>query len=98
MMVRCTRSGMHIVAAACCAAVIPPLWSAAVSAQSPWPQAQRRPAMEPAKPLALPHDPPLVGRVLKGTAFFVDKSEHMLTGRHVVEHCARIVISKVQHR
>jgi S1-C subfamily serine protease len=54
--------------------------------------------MEPSKPLALPHDPPLIGRVLKGTAFFVDQSGHMLTARHAVEHCARIVISKEQHR
>ncbi|MTD92921.1 serine protease [Hyphomicrobium sp. xq] len=100
MTIRSTRARFsgHMMAAACCVVVIAQLWSAPTTAQSPFQQSQRGLVMEPSKPLALPQDPPIVGRLLKGTAFFVDQSGYMLTARHAVEHCARIVIAKEQHR
>ena len=58
---------------------------------------QTQQKLDPAKPLALmPHD--RNQRVLTSTAFFVDGSGHMLTVRHAVENCARIVVTKEQHR
>ncbi len=54
--------------------------------------------MEPSKPLSLPQDPPIVGCLRNGTAFFVNQSGYMLTARHAVDHCARIVIATEQHR
>ena len=35
-----------------------------------------------------------MGREKSGTAFFVDDSGHMLTARHAVEDCARLVVAK----
>jgi hypothetical protein len=78
----------HMLTAAGCVAVIAQLWSL----QSPLQHSPRR-QVDASKPLA-----PIVGRLLNGTAFFVDQSGSMLTARHAVDHCARIVIAKEQHR
>ena len=88
----------HMLTAAGCVVVIAQLWSLPVAAQSPLQHSQRRQGLDASKPLALPQDPPIVGRLLNGTAFFVDQSGSMLTARHAVDHCARIVIVKEQHR
>ncbi|SEE21210.1 S1 family peptidase [Bradyrhizobium erythrophlei] len=51
--------------------------------------------MEAAKPLARDvTGPPAASQRLDGTAFFVDDLGHMLTARHAVADCARIVVSK----
>ncbi|MDQ8728077.1 serine protease [Bradyrhizobium sp. LHD-71] len=47
--------------------------------------------------MALPPQAP-VQRQLKSTAFFVDGAGHMLTARHAVENCARVVVVKEGHR
>jgi len=88
----------HMLTAAGCVVVIAQLWSLPVAAQSRLQHSQRRQGLDASKPLALPHDPPIVGRLLNGTAFFVDQSGSMLTAGHAVDHCARIVIAKEQHR
>ncbi|MGF6306456.1 hypothetical protein ABIB82_000124 [Bradyrhizobium sp. i1.8.4] len=50
---------------------------------------------EAAKPLARDvTGPPAISQRLDGTAFFVDDLGHMLTARHAVAECARIVVSK----
>ncbi|HXH46567.1 MAG TPA: serine protease [Bradyrhizobium sp.] len=45
-------------------------------------------------PLTRDAETPAVRREKSGTAFFVDGAGHLLTARHVVEDCARIVIVK----
>ena len=45
-------------------------------------------------PLAHTSEPPTIRREKSGTAFFVDGSGHMLTARHAVEDCARVVVAK----
>ncbi|MBR2691508.1 MAG: trypsin-like peptidase domain-containing protein [Aquamicrobium sp.] len=37
---------------------------------------------------------PAINRQLTGTAFYVDETGHMLTARHAVENCARLIITK----
>lgn len=56
-------------------------------------QEQRR--LESAKPLSLP--PQTAARALNSTAFFVNDSGYLLTARHAVENCSRIVVSKDRH-
>lgn len=53
--------------------------------------------VEPTKPLALV--PPSAGRrVLNSTGFFVDGLGHILTARHAVETCSRVIVEKDRHR
>jgi serine protease Do len=53
--------------------------------------------METAKPLALrPHT--TNARVLNSTGFFVDEAGHLLTARHAVENCTRVIVAKETHR
>lgn len=44
--------------------------------------------------LARPPEPATIRREKNGTAFFVDDAGHMLTARHAVEDCARLVVAK----
>ncbi|WP_223969448.1 serine protease [Bradyrhizobium sp. RD5-C2] len=60
-----------------------------VMAQVPFSPFQPARQMEAAKPMARD-----VSQRLDGTAFFVDDLGHMLTARHAVADCARIVVSK----
>lgn len=55
-------------------------------------------ALEKPKELALPVPVSPIRRQLAGTGFFVDESGHLITARHVVESCRRILVSKEQHR
>nr|WP_233285438.1 serine protease [Bradyrhizobium acaciae] len=65
------------------------------AAQVPFSAFQPVRQMEAAKPLARDvNGPPTVSQRLDGTAFFVDDLGHMLTARHAVVDCARIVVSK----
>lgn len=65
------------------------------AAQVPFSLFQPTRQMEVAKPLARDvTGPPVVSQRLDGTAFFVDDLGHMLTARHAVADCARIVVSK----
>ncbi|WP_246667536.1 S1 family peptidase [Bradyrhizobium macuxiense] len=65
------------------------------AAQVPFSPFQPVRKIEAAKPLARDVDgPPAVSQRLDGTAFFVDDLGHMLTARHAVVDCARIVVSK----
>lgn len=65
------------------------------AAQVPFAPFQPARQIEPAKPLARDvTGPPTVSQRLDGTAFFVDDLGHMLTARHAVTDCARIVVSK----
>jgi S1-C subfamily serine protease len=54
-------------------------------------QAHDRPVVQP---LSRPAEPTVIRREKNGTAFFVDDAGHMLTARHAVEDCARIVVLK----
>jgi S1-C subfamily serine protease len=53
-------------------------------------------APERTAPQSLVHspEPATTRREKSGTAFFVDDSGHMLTARHAVEDCARLVVAK----
>lgn len=65
------------------------------AAQVPFSLFQPARQMQAAKPLARDVTaPPTVSQRLDGTAFFVDDLGHMLTARHAVADCARIVVSK----
>lgn len=64
-----------------------------VSAQ-PLAPAQPPRTLEPPKALALPPAGPTIRRQLTGTGFFVDEHGHLLTARHVVEGCARVMVVK----
>jgi S1-C subfamily serine protease len=52
--------------------------------------------VEPSSPQSLARVPEstTIRREKAGTAFFVDDSGHMLTARHAVDDCARVVIGK----
>ena len=54
----------------------------------------RAPARTAPQSLARPPGPATIGREKSGTAFFVDDSGHLLTARHAVEDCARLVVAK----
>ena len=45
-------------------------------------------------PLVHTSEAPAIRREKSGTAFFVDGSGHMLTARHAVEDCVRVVVAK----
>ncbi|WP_244522231.1 S1 family peptidase [Bradyrhizobium embrapense] len=65
------------------------------AAQVPFSPFQPARQIEAAKPLARDvTGPPAVSQRLDGTAFFVDDLGHMLTARHAVVDCARIIVSK----
>ncbi len=65
------------------------------AAQVPFALFQPARQIEPVKPLARDvTGPPTVSQRLDGTAFFVDDLGHMLTARHAVADCVRIVVSK----
>lgn len=44
--------------------------------------------------LARPPEPTAASREKSGTAFFIDDAGHLLTARHAVEDCARLVVAK----
>jgi hypothetical protein len=46
------------------------------------------------RPLSHGSEPPTVHREKSGTAFFVDGSGHLLTARHAVDDCVRVVVAK----
>ena len=46
------------------------------------------------QPLSRPAEPTVIRREKNGTTFFVDDAGHMLTARHAVEDCARIVVKE----
>jgi len=54
----------------------------------------RAPETTSPQSLARPPEPAAVRREKSGTAFFVDDTGHMLTARHAVEDCARLVVAK----
>jgi len=54
----------------------------------------RAPERTAPQSLARPPEPATIRREKSGTAFFVDDSGHMLTARHAVEDCARLVVAK----
>jgi S1-C subfamily serine protease len=58
---------------------------------------QPRPQLERPKALSLSQQP-TVRKQLDGTAFFVDGAGHMLTARHAVEDCVRILVTKERWR
>lgn len=65
------------------------------AAQVPFSPFQPVRQRETAKPLARDvNGPPTVSQRLDGTAFFVDDLGHMLTARHAVADCARIIVNK----
>ncbi|WP_229188037.1 S1 family peptidase [Bradyrhizobium oropedii] len=65
------------------------------AAQVPFALFQPARQMEAAKPLARDvTGAPAISQRLDGTAFFVDDLGHMLTARHAVADCGRIVVSK----
>jgi S1-C subfamily serine protease len=66
------------------------------TAQSLVPMLTPAPVRERAAPqsLARPSEPSLIHREKDGTAFFVDDTGYMLTARHAVEDCARVVVAK----
>lgn len=53
--------------------------------------------LEPTRPLAHPPQSGS-GRILNSTGFFVDGTGHVLTARHAVESCARIIVGKEKYR
>lgn len=55
---------------------------------------ERGQARLPAERLVRTAGPSGFRRELSGTAFFVDDAGHMLTARHAVEACARVVVAK----
>jgi hypothetical protein len=61
-------------------------------AQVPPPQPPQR-AGSP-QPLARPPEGSAIRHEKAGTAFFVDDSGHMVTARHAVDECARVVVAK----
>lgn len=54
----------------------------------------RAPERTAPQSLARPPEPATLRREKSGTAFFVDDAGHMLTARHAVEDCARLVVAK----
>lgn len=50
------------------------------------------------KMLALHQEAPVMHRQLDSTAFFVDDTGYLLTARHAVENCTRVMISKENRR
>ena len=54
--------------------------------------------IERPKALALPPQSPTIQRQLTGTGFFVDDNGHVLTARHVVEGCYRVLVAKEERR
>lgn len=54
----------------------------------------RAPERTAPQSLARPPEPATPRREKSGTAFFVDDAGHMLTARHAVEDCARLVVAK----
>lgn len=65
------------------------------AAQVPFPLFQPARQIESPKPLARDvSDQPVVSHRLDGTGFFVDDRGHLLTARHAVADCARLVVSK----
>jgi hypothetical protein len=71
-----------------CAAPMP------ARAQMLMPTRNEAPQIAPPKPLSRTELPPVERGERAGTGFFVDDSGHMLTARHVVQDCSRIVIQK----
>lgn len=73
-------------------AIVPPTQG---FAQSRFVQ-QEQPRLEPTKPLSL--SPQMMDRrALNSTAFFINDLGYLLTARHAVENCIRVVISKEKH-
>jgi hypothetical protein len=54
----------------------------------------RAPGRSGPQSLARPPEPATIGREKSGTGFFVDDAGHMLTARHAVEGCARLIVAK----
>jgi S1-C subfamily serine protease len=54
----------------------------------------RAPESTTPRSLARPPEPATIPREKNGTAFFVDDTGHMLTARHAVEDCTRLVVAK----
>jgi serine protease Do len=54
----------------------------------------RAPERTAPQSLARPPEPATLRREKSGTAFFVDDVGHMLTARHAVEDCVRLVVAK----
>lgn len=73
-------------------------WATPLAADTALPQTRHRQGLELPKPLALTQDPPVIGRQLNSTAFFVDDTGYLVTARHGVENCTRLIVTKEQHR
>ncbi|WP_407178604.1 serine protease [Bradyrhizobium sp. STM 3562] len=58
-----------------------------------WMPAQNHERM-PAQPLSRPPEPDVVRREKSGTAFFVDDSGTLLTVRHAIDDCTRVLVTK----
>lgn len=82
----------HVCAMTAVAIVI----SAASPAQSQFllPARSEVPSLSPPKPLTRADLPPVERGKRAGTGFFVDDQGHLLTARHVVQGCGRIVVQK----
>lgn len=82
----------HVCAFTAVAVVI----SAATPAQSQFllPARNEVPSLSPPKPLTRADLPPVERGERAGTGFFVDDLGHLLTARHVVQGCGRIVVQK----
>src|SRR5262245_5169433 len=64
-----------------------------VTAQTLFP-AQSPQTLQSPKALALPPQASPPRRQLTGTGFFVDDTGHLITARHVVANCMRVLVAK----
>ena len=92
------RSSRWLLHAQAVVAAFSVLGAVPAAADTALPQSHHRQLLEPSKPLALTRDPPIIGRQLNSTAFFVDETGYLVTARHAVVNCARLVIAKEEHR
>jgi S1-C subfamily serine protease len=68
--------------------------TAPATAQLWLPGQKPQPVMSRPEPLSRPPEPNTVHREKTGTAFFVDDFGAMLTARHAVEDCERVIVAK----